>query len=106
MDGAYKEVRVAGCGGVIRDSNGVWRGGFAKNLDICSVYIAELCVVLEGLRYARRLEFNRIELEVDSSVVNQELRQPGYGRPLGGALVMRIRSLLELEWEVVINHSY
>jgi hypothetical protein len=56
--------------------------------------------------YARSFEFNRIELNVDSSVVNQVLRRLGYGRPLGGALVMRIRRLLELDWEVVINHSY
>ncbi|KAK2362266.1 heat shock 70 kDa protein [Trifolium repens] len=81
-------------------------GGFAKNLGICNAYVAELWGVLEGLRYARRLGFNRIELNVDSSVVNQVLRQPGYGRPLGGALVMRIRRLFELDWEVVINHSY
>ncbi|PNX57779.1 ribonuclease H, partial [Trifolium pratense] len=57
---------VAGCGGVIRDNNSVWRGGFANNLGICSAYVAELWgVVFEGLRYARRLGFNRIELEVD-----------------------------------------
>jgi hypothetical protein len=28
--GAYKKGSVAGCGGVIRDSNSVWRGGIAK----------------------------------------------------------------------------
>jgi hypothetical protein len=84
----------------------VWRGGFAKNLGVCRTYVAELWGVLERLKYARSLGFNRIELNVDSSVVNQVLCQPGYGRPLGGALVMRIRSLLELDWKVVINHSY
>jgi hypothetical protein len=43
---------------------------------------------------------------VDSSVVRQVLLQPGCGRPLGGSLVMRIRRLLELDWEVVIKHTY
>jgi ribonuclease HI len=105
-DGAYKEGSVAGCGGVVRDSNGVWKGGFAKNLGVCSAYVAELWGVLEGLRYAKALGFNRVELNVDSSIVNQVLSKAGYGRPLGMALVMRIRSLLEMEWEVVINHSY
>jgi hypothetical protein len=95
-DGAYKEGRVAGCGGVIRDSNGVWKGGFAKNLGICSAYVAELWGVLEGLKHARSLGFKRIELEVDSSVVRQVLLQPGCGRPLGGSLVMCIRRLMEL----------
>ncbi|MCI43937.1 ribonuclease H protein [Trifolium medium] len=52
MDGAYKEESVAGCGGVIRDNNGVTvlKGGFGKNLGICSAYVAELWGVLEGLR--------------------------------------------------------
>ncbi|GAU21472.1 hypothetical protein TSUD_241950 [Trifolium subterraneum] len=86
----WKEGSAAGCGGVICDINGIWRGGFAKNLGIYSAYVAELWGVLEGLRYVRSLGFNRIELNVDSSVVSQVLRRPGYGRPLGGALVMRI----------------
>jgi hypothetical protein len=38
---------------VIRYSNSVWRGGFAKNLGICSAYVAELWGVLEGLMNAR-----------------------------------------------------
>ncbi|GAU36087.1 hypothetical protein TSUD_276980 [Trifolium subterraneum] len=85
IDGVYKEGSAAGCGVVIRDSNGVWRGGFAKNLGICSAYVAKLWGVVEGLRCVRSLGFNRIELNVDSSVVSQVLRRPGYGRPLGGA---------------------
>jgi ribonuclease HI len=105
-DGACKEGSSAGCGGVIRDSNGIWRGGFAKKLGIGSAYVAELWGVFEGLRYAGYLGFNRIELNVDSIVVTQVLHQSGYGRPLGGSLVMRIRCLLELDWEVVINHTY
>ncbi|PNY00778.1 ribonuclease H [Trifolium pratense] len=105
-DDAYKEGSAAGRGGVIRDSNSVWRGGFAKNLGICSAYVAELWGVFEELRYARRLGFTIIDLEVDSSLVNQVLRKSGYGRPLGGALVMCIWSMLELDWEVVINHAY
>jgi hypothetical protein len=45
--GAYKEESAVGCGGVIRHSNGVWRGGFAKNMDLCSDYVVELWGVLQ-----------------------------------------------------------
>ncbi|KAK2361139.1 heat shock 70 kDa protein [Trifolium repens] len=108
MDCAYKKGSSAGCGGVIRDSNGIWRGGFAKNLIIGSAYVAELWGVFKGLRYVRYLGFNRIEFNVDSIVVTQALYQFGYGRgrPLGGSLVICIRYLLELDWKVVINHTY
>jgi hypothetical protein len=49
---------------------------------------------------------NRIELNVDSIVVTQVLRESEYRRPLGGSLVMRIRCLLDLDWEVGINYTY
>jgi hypothetical protein len=52
-NGAYKEGNVARCGGVICCSNGVWRGGFAKNLGVCSAYVAKLWGVLEGFRCAK-----------------------------------------------------
>ncbi|GAU32220.1 hypothetical protein TSUD_278000 [Trifolium subterraneum] len=99
-------IRTSGCGGAIRDSNGVQKGGFAKKLGVCSAYVAELWDVLEGLRYARRLGFTKIELNVDSKVVTHVLYKNEIGNPLGGTLVSHIRRLLDLDWEVVINHSY
>ncbi|KAK2379785.1 Polynucleotidyl transferase, ribonuclease H superfamily protein [Trifolium repens] len=105
-DGAYKDGSAAGCGGVIRDSHGGWIGGFAKYLGICSAYVAELWGVLEGLRYARNLGFTRIELNVDSSVVDHVLRRQGNNSPTGSALINQIRRLMDLDWEVVVKHSY
>ncbi|MCI23311.1 ribonuclease H protein, partial [Trifolium medium] len=61
--------RVAGCGGIIRDSDGHWIGSFAKSLGTCSAYVAELWGIFEGLKYARRLGYDAVELNVDSTVV-------------------------------------
>jgi hypothetical protein len=33
--------------------NGVWRGGFAKNLGVCGAYVAKLWGVLEGFGCAK-----------------------------------------------------
>ncbi|MCH93591.1 RNA-directed DNA polymerase (Reverse transcriptase), partial [Trifolium medium] len=46
-DGACKEGRRAGCGGIIRGNQGEWIGGFAKGIGYCSAFIAELWGVLE-----------------------------------------------------------
>lgn len=35
--GVYKGSGVATCGGMLRDSSGVWRSGFMKNIGCCSV---------------------------------------------------------------------
>ncbi|MCH94327.1 putative non-LTR retroelement reverse transcriptase, partial [Trifolium medium] len=74
-DGAYKEHVVAGCGGLIRGSQEEWLGGFAKCVGLCSAFVAELWGVYEGLRYAHRLGFRRVELHSDSVAVVRVLKK-------------------------------
>jgi Na+-translocating ferredoxin:NAD+ oxidoreductase RNF subunit RnfB len=47
-----------------------------------------------------------LELNVDLSVVDRMLRMEGKCSPLGGALINQIQRLLNLEWEVVVKHTY
>ncbi|MCI21595.1 ribonuclease H protein, partial [Trifolium medium] len=61
-DGAYKEQVVPGCGGLLRGSQGERLGGFAKCVGLCSAFVAELWGVYEGLRYAHRKGFRKVEL--------------------------------------------
>jgi ribonuclease HI len=68
-DGACKDQHVAGCGGIVRGSQGEWIGGFAKCLGSCSAFVAEIWGVLVGLHYARSLGFSKVELTVDSEAV-------------------------------------
>jgi ribonuclease HI len=48
---------------------GEWLGDFFKNIGICTAYCAELWRILEGLKQARRLNFNKVELCVESLIV-------------------------------------
>ncbi|GAU39797.1 hypothetical protein TSUD_219720 [Trifolium subterraneum] len=48
-DGAISNTCMAGCGGVVRGSEGEWMGGYAKCVGSSSVIVAEACEVLEGL---------------------------------------------------------
>jgi hypothetical protein len=41
-DGASQGEVIAGCGGILRNSNGQWFDGFLKNLGRCNAYLAEL----------------------------------------------------------------
>jgi ribonuclease HI len=105
-DGACKDGHMAGCGGIIRDSNGRWCGGFAKHVGSCSAFMAELWGVLEGLKYARSLGLQMIELNVDSLAVVHVITTGITTSSIGFAMVKRIRRLLEMDWEVHISHSY
>ncbi|PNY06182.1 ribonuclease H [Trifolium pratense] len=97
---------VAGCGGAFRDSNGAWKGGFAKNIGSASAYVAELWGVYEGLCLARRKSFNNIELQVDSLVVVRGIKGEEVGSASGRILLNRIRQLMNMDWNVRISHVY
>jgi ribonuclease HI len=105
-DGSCGADGCIGCGGIIRGSDGEWLEGFAKYVGHGTAYLAELWGVYEGLQVARRMNFHRVELHVDSMVVVQVLNSNGRGSLRGRALVEKIRRLLSLDWEIVVHHSY
>jgi ribonuclease HI len=105
-DGASRGDVTAGCGGLIRNSEGQWLGGFSRNLGCCSAYLAELWGVYDGLCLARNIGVQKVKLHVDSSVVVQTLNNSTGGSIVGWRLIQEIRRLLTLDWEVKVSHSY
>ena len=64
-DGASRgNPRLATAGGVMRNENGEWKGGFAVNISICSATLAELWGVYYGLAIAWENGIRRLEVEV------------------------------------------
>jgi ribonuclease HI len=105
-DGAYKADQAAGCGGVIRGSQGEWLGGFAKGVGLCSAFAAELWGVLEGLTQVYRMGFRKVELEIDSEAVVSVLKNGCSKSSSGCSLLKRIWHLLAKDWVVEISHIY
>jgi ribonuclease HI len=105
-DGAYKDNQTAGCGGVIRGTQGEWLGGFAKHVGLCSAFMAELWGVYEGLRYASRMGFMKVELNIDSEAVVQVIKARRVCSSSSNALIKQIRRLLDMDWLVEIAHTY
>jgi ribonuclease HI len=105
-DGSCQDDGRVGCDGVIRGSDGEWLGGFANVLGYGNAYLAELWGVLEGLKHAKRLNFRAVELHIDSLVVVQNITAKRSNNIVGRTLVERIRKHIDLDWEVVVHHSY
>ncbi|KAK2422059.1 Polynucleotidyl transferase, ribonuclease H superfamily protein [Trifolium repens] len=105
-DGASRRNNSAGCGGLLRNSNGQWLGGFSRHLGTCNAYIAELWGVLDGLKLAYERGFKKIELHIDSNAMVQTLQSTRDGSVVGWRLIHEIRRLLAMDWEVKICHSY
>jgi ribonuclease HI len=106
IDGAYKVNQVAGCSGVIRGSHGEWIGGFAKNVGLCSAFVAELWGVLEGLRYIHRLGFNKVELSLYSEAVVRVIQNRRSASSLGSSVMKQIWRLMDVDWSVEVSHSH
>lgn len=69
MDGLVDGFpRKAGAGGVIRDHNNTWIGGFGKSIGDTHGLLAELWAVKEGLMLAKQLNINNIIIELDAKV--------------------------------------
>lgn len=106
-DGASRgNPGLASAGGVLRDGSGVWRGGFALNIGICSAPLAELWGVYYGLYIAWEQGITRLELEVDSEIVVGFL-QTGISdtHPLS-FLVRLCHGFISRDWIVRIAHVY
>ena len=56
----------AGGGGVIRDEEGAWIVGFARNIGITSSYLAELWASRDGLVLCMNRKFNAVEVKSDA----------------------------------------
>lgn len=106
-DGAVRgDHGMATAGGVLRGGDGCWGGGFAVNIGICSVPLAELWGVYYGLYIAWDRRITHLELEVDSELVVGFL-QTGIcdSHPLS-FLVRLCYDFLAKDWTVRISHVY
>ncbi|KAK2419102.1 heat shock 70 kDa protein [Trifolium repens] len=95
-----------GCGGVICGNEGEWLHGFSKFIGRGDAYIAELWGVFEGMKLARRLNFNKVEVITDSLGVVKDITNKKASQMHGRALIGRIGQMMEHDWEVVVKHVY
>ncbi|MCH94217.1 ribonuclease H protein, partial [Trifolium medium] len=105
-DGACKNQQIAGCGGIIRGSQGEWIVSFAKYIGKSSAFVAEMWGVVEGLRLAKRMGFRKVELNVDSETVVNAIRSGKLCSSVGVALAKEIRRLMAGEWVVEVSNIY
>lgn len=105
-DGASKWRQKDGCGGIIRDSSGVWRGSFSKYLGRCSAIVIEFLGVLEGLKYTLSLGIRRVEVNMDASIVVKAIEEGVTGMLDYVSILRQINELIDLHDLVVISYVH
>ena len=67
-DGSFGGEGVSsGCGGLLRDSNGLWIRGFAKAMMVSSSLAVEMWAFMEGLTLCLDLKTQAVEIELDAT---------------------------------------
>ena len=97
---------LATAGGVVRGEYGMWEGGFAINIGICSASLAELWGVYYGLCIAWDRGIRRLEVEVDSESVVGFLQTGIHDVHPFSFLVRLCYGFISRDWLVKFSHVY
>ena len=104
---AIGNPRLAGAGGLLRNSLSEWISGFSLHLGLTSNNMAELAVVRQGLIIAWDMGFKFIHLELNSMTVFTWLNATSNSYPTNILpLISDCRNLLARAWEVHVLHVY
>ncbi|PNX97212.1 nucleic acid binding protein [Trifolium pratense] len=96
-DGAYKDsLELAGCGGLLCDSDGRWLTRYSRKIGTCDALGAEMWGMYLGMQIAWRQGFNNLQVESDSKMLVDMItgKTRINGKP--STLVRRIQELLKL----------
>lgn len=103
-DGACKQLGVSSVGSLIGDHNGRWVKGFGMNIGSCSVVMAELWGLFQGLIIAWQLGIRWHQVEVDSLCAYQMVANSSFLNFEFSPLIWW--ELIKRDWTVRINHIY
>lgn len=96
----------ASSGGVLRDFQGRWIRGFARNIGRCSISKAELWGILDGLNLAWEMGFKKVSVEVDSMYAIEVRAKDDIRAHANYDIIFAIKRLLQREWLVTFDHVY
>jgi ribonuclease HI len=97
---------IAGGGGLIRDSNGGWVGGFARAIGVTTSVQAELRALKDGLMLAIDLGIPYLAIEMDSLVAVEFVNSKTMPNVFLSAIVNDCRCLLERFERYTLHHIF
>lgn len=95
----------ATCGGVIRDFNGHFMGGFSCSLPLMSVYLAELIGVIHAIHFLINRGYSHVCMELDSYIavltLKEEISPPWQIRNIWRDALSKLKNI-----NYTITHTY
>ena len=97
---------LVGGGGLIRDKDGAWVVGFARNIGISSSFIAKLWALRDRLLICVHRNFNAVEVELDAKAVIDVLSASKSTNSLVAPLVDDCRQLATQIHQIHSKHCF
>lgn len=106
VDGSCNRALASvACGGVLRDHQGRWLRGFSSFEGDGDAHMAELLVVVQGLRIAWQSWYRKIVCESDClNVIDSLNKNKSVNLHSCAMLLIEVRFLFIEDWEVVFQH--
>lgn len=105
-DGAHKSHGTSTASGLIQDHLGRWLTGFGMMTGSCSVTVAELWGLYQGIQLVWNSDICRLKVETNSLCITQLVTRPSVLTNEYGPLVKAIKDYLILDWHVSISYIY
>nr|POE88504.1 putative ribonuclease h protein [Quercus suber] len=97
--------RVGG-GGIIRNANGEWVGGYARAIGITTSAAVELWVLRDGLNMCIELNLLAVIIELDAKLVVDLLKKPGGSLNRNDVIVVDCKENLKKIPRTIIKHCF
>lgn len=106
-NGACKENgNRAGCGDLLRGTNGKWLKGFVRKIEVCDALHAEMWGLYSGLELAWQVGVSHLCVEGDSKLLIDMVTNNCKTNGTTPSLMRRIRNLFDRSWHVEIHHNW
>ena len=107
IDGSASNLlNAAGCGGLIRDDQGNWIGGFSRYIRNTNNFIVEVWALRDGLQLCHHMNLQSVIVELDASTIVDALNNPIYANTILSPLFDDCKQLVACIPQCHIRHIF
>ena len=97
---------LASGGGLLRDENGSWIGGFSRRIGIANSFTAELWALRDGLLLCRQLNVQAVAIELDASAIVDAFTHQSAANTIVSSIMEDCKLLMNQIPQASISHVY